>query len=72
MKSRKNGIVTTLSDETRNAYASAIFVSDSNVYAVFNEESDNNTRIPKLWRNGIITPVTDGTKDAFVYSVFVK
>lgn len=68
----KNGTATTITPQYQYSYcsASSIFVSGSDVYIGWNEQS-NIISTAKIWKNGVSTSLTDGSRDATVQSVFV-
>ena len=69
----KNGVVTQLSDGTRQAYARAVFVSGSDVYvAGFERNLTNTFGIATIWKNGVGTVLTTAPNTASdAFAVYV-
>ena len=69
----KNGVVTQLSNGTRQGYARAVFVSGSDVYvAGFERNVANTLSIATIWKNGVGTALTTApniASDAFAVYV---
>jgi CTP:molybdopterin cytidylyltransferase MocA len=70
-KAWKNGVATSLTNGSNQAYASSVFVLGSDVY-IAGSESNGTTTVAKIWKNGVATSLTNGTNDAEAYSIFVK
>lgn len=49
----KNGVITSLTDGTRDAVAKDITVSGNDVYVVGYEEDVNGDQVARLWKNGV-------------------
>lgn len=67
----KNGVATNLSDGTKTAYTTSVFVTDTDVYVTGYQINANNKWVAKLWKNGVATNLTDGTKNALANAVYV-
>lgn len=64
----KNGIAYTVSDVTKNAAATGVYVNGSDVYVCFNEAQGSRYR-PKLWKNGVISNLPfPGSNETFAIS----
>lgn len=57
----KNGVPTSLTDETHSAFAYGFFVSESDVYVYGQQVDDSGNTIARYWKNGVPTSLTDGT-----------
>ncbi|MDR1895697.1 MAG: Ig-like domain-containing protein, partial [Prevotellaceae bacterium] len=68
----KNGVIQPMFDDTKNAWANSVFVSDNDVYVAGYEMNANDTMVATLWKNGVAQPLTDGTNHAEAYSVYVS
>lgn len=68
----KDGVATNLSDGTKDAYTTSVFVTNTDVYVAGYEANVNNKWVAKLWKNGVATNLTDGTKNAFANAVYVS
>ena len=66
----KNGVVTNLSNNDNNTYATSVFVTDNDVFVSGNEGNGSN-KVSKIWKNGIGTNLTEGI-ESVALSVFVK
>lgn len=66
----KNGVPTTLTDGTQEAYVFSICVVNEDVYAG-GLEHNGSFWVAKLWKNGVPTTLSDGTSNAEVHSVAV-
>jgi hypothetical protein len=60
----KNGTPTYLTDGTREAGVSGIFVNGSDVYVCGTERSATGVLIAKYWKNGVAVDLTNGTTNA--------
>jgi len=67
----KNGVATSLTDGTKDCYATSVYLKGTDVYAVGGEINGDITRIT-LWKNGVETYITDGTYYAQPYNIVVK
>jgi hypothetical protein len=67
----KNGVATTITDGTYDAYGYSIAVSGNDVY-VAGVENSSSKRIAKVWKNGFPTNLTDGTRNAWATGVAIK
>lgn len=64
----KNGTAYNISDGTRNAGATGVYVSGQDVYVCFNEMEGSRNR-PKLWKNGVVSTLTfPGINETFAIS----
>ncbi len=70
----KNGVLTQLSDGTRQAWARAVFVSGTDVYVVgFERNAANSFGIAKVWKNGVGTALTTAPNTASdAFAVYVS
>jgi hypothetical protein len=59
----KNGVATNLTNGTNSAYATSVFVKDTDVFVAGFEFSGSHS-VAKYWKNGIATNLTDGTNSA--------
>ena len=68
----KNGIATNLTDGTRWAIASSIFISGTDVYVVGTEQNPAGKMIAKIWKNGIVSNlINSSVYDNYATSVCV-
>jgi hypothetical protein len=67
----KNGIATSLSTGSMDAYADYVFISNNDVY-VLGYELSSTGAIIKLWKNGIATNITNGNTKPNNKSLFVE
>ena len=68
----RNGVVTNITDGTKSAYASSIFVSGSDVYIAGHEKNAAGLTVAKYWKNGNPVNLTDGTNNASINSIFIS
>lgn len=66
----KNGVVSYLTDGTKDAVALSIFVYGTDVY-VAGHEIQGNIYVAKFWKNGVATNLTNGAKDARATGIYV-
>lgn len=66
----KNGVATSLTDGTKNASASDIFVVGEKVYVVGSEDNNSGEAVAKIWINGVPENLTD--EPSFANKVIVS
>jgi|GEM_PF-1577163 len=68
----KNAVATSLTDGTKNADATSIFVDGTDVYVCGWEMVATNINQAVLWKNGVRTNLSNGVNYAHAASVFVS
>ncbi len=67
----KNGVATTLTDGSNDAYAQSVYVAGTDVY-VAGYEVIGSKKVAKIWKNGTATSLTNGSADGMARSVYVS
>lgn len=67
----KNEKEVTLTDGTKWAEASSIYVVNNDVYVAGTEENGSNVKVAKYWKNGISISLSSGLKDAKAVDIVV-
>jgi hypothetical protein len=73
----KNGVVQNLTDGSKSAECSSVFIDANDVYVVGYESKDKSdyfaggSIVAKFWKNGIEQSLSDGTDKAWARSVYV-
>ncbi|MDR1552039.1 MAG: hypothetical protein LBS69_01065 [Prevotellaceae bacterium] len=73
----KNEVVQNLTDGSKSAECSSVFVTNNDVYIVGYESKDKSdyfvgdSIVAKLWKNGIEQSLSDGTDKAWAKSVYI-
>lgn len=67
----KNGVAVILTDGTKHAKATSIFLQGNDVY-VCGQETINFKSVAKYWKNGVAVTLSNGTTDCDASSIFVS
>lgn len=67
----KNDTAQSLTQISRDGYASAVCVSGNDVYVAGQELISGSGDVAKVWKNGVVKNLTNGSQDADVSSLFV-
>ena len=68
----KDNVAVNLTDGTRNAQASGIYISGSDVYISGFEMNASGIQVAKYWKNGTEVVLSDGTRNELAYAIAVS
>jgi len=67
----RDGVVTTLTDGSQDAYTYGVFAVGTDVYVIANEVISGTGEVAKLWKNGVVTPLGNGIDASRAEGLFV-